>query len=317
MVMALALGATAVADEYFTGDGTAYTLGRVSAGNCNLLSAMPTASTNYAALNNEQWDSLANCGRCAEVKCVDERCASKNNATEIVQILDRCPECKSGDLDLSPIVFKEITGSDPSRLSIQWKFVDCPNPGTIHVCLKDGSNPYWTAVQPTNYGIGVKSVLINGEPTTMVDSAYYFVASTNVDLGAVSVTITSVAGDTVDATLSLSPGSCSDTKQQFSSGAAVAAESDITLSTTFALSTQAPSPTTAAPVSTTSTPTSTTMSTTSTPNSVTHAPASTTATPNMIVTERTTATDGPVASLTEPTVVTASDLSKCRVRTHK
>ncbi|EEY58603.1 uncharacterized protein PITG_10704 [Phytophthora infestans T30-4] len=180
--MIAALSFTAVASaEYFEGDGTSYTLGDVSSGNCNFMSAVPTASTNYAALNNDQWDNLANCGRCAEVSCIDDQCADQTT-TAIVQILDRCPECSSGDLDLSPTVLKNITGSDPSRLSIRWKFVDCPNPGSIEVCLKSGSNGYYVAVQPTNTLVGVEIVTINGESTTMVDSAYYYLIESTSDV---------------------------------------------------------------------------------------------------------------------------------------
>ncbi|ETL37849.1 hypothetical protein L916_10509, partial [Phytophthora nicotianae] len=120
--------AFANADEYFTGDGTAYTLGDTSSGNCNMMSALNFATTDYAALNNEQWSGLQNCGRCAEVSCADKRCADQTKSV-VVQILDRCPECKHGDLDLSPSVFKTLTGSHPSRYTIKWKFVDCPVAG--------------------------------------------------------------------------------------------------------------------------------------------------------------------------------------------
>ncbi|KAG6604685.1 Carbohydrate-binding protein [Phytophthora cinnamomi] len=197
----------ATSAEYYEGDGTSYTLGDVSDGNCNFMSAIPTASTNYAALNNDQWDDLANCGRCAEVSCVDDQCTDQS-ATAIVQILDRCPECSSGDLDLSPTVFKNITGSDPSRLTIRWRFVDCPNPGTIEVCLKTGSNGYYVAVQPTNTLVGVETVTINGESTTMVDSAYYYLitSTSEVDLTSVKVSITSIEGETVEGTYSLTAG---------------------------------------------------------------------------------------------------------------
>ncbi|KAF4320449.1 hypothetical protein BBO99_00005467 [Phytophthora kernoviae] len=147
-LLALCTSAFASA-EYYSGDGTTYTLSAVSSGNCNFMSAISIATTNYAALNNDQWDDLANCGRCAQVSCVDSRCADPT-ATAIVQIVDRCPECKLGDLDLSPTVFNTITGSDPSRLKIQWQFVDCPDAGTVKICLKSGSNAYWIAVQPTN-----------------------------------------------------------------------------------------------------------------------------------------------------------------------
>ncbi|KAJ8550450.1 hypothetical protein ON010_g10617 [Phytophthora cinnamomi] len=217
----LTLSATAAAitsAEYFQGDGTAYTLTQVSSGNCNLMSANSIAPTNYAALNDVQWNNLANCGRCAQVSCVDPSCTNPT-ASAIVQIVDRCPECKYGDLDLSPTVFKTVTGSDPSRLKIRWQFVDCPNPDTVKICLKDGSNGYWTAVQPTNSIVGVQSVSINDQTATMMDGAYYFVAtsSTGANLDAVNVAVTSVNSDVIKGTYSLTAGQCVDTYQQFAS----------------------------------------------------------------------------------------------------
>ncbi|KAG6960568.1 hypothetical protein JG687_00008155 [Phytophthora cactorum] len=218
----LSFTAAVASAEYYEGDGTSYTLGDISSGNCNFMSAIPTASTNYAALNNDQWDNLANCGRCAEVSCIDDHCADQTT-TAIVQILDRCPECSSGDLDLSPTVFKHITGSDPSRLTIRWKFVDCPNPGNIEVCLKSGSNGYYVAVQPTNTLVGVETVTINGESTTMVDSAYYYLieSTSDVDLTSVAVSITSVEGETVEGTYSLTADECVDTNQQFTTSSSM------------------------------------------------------------------------------------------------
>ncbi|KAG7380084.1 hypothetical protein PHYPSEUDO_007790 [Phytophthora pseudosyringae] len=263
---ALSWTAAVVSAEYYEGDGTSYTLGDTSSGNCNFMSAIPTASTNYAALNNDQWDGLQNCGRCAEVSCIDDQCADQTT-TAIVQILDRCPECSSGDLDLSPTVFKNITGSDPSRLTIRWKFVDCPNPGNIEVCLKTGSNGYYVAVQPSNTLVGVETVTINGESTTMVDSAYYYLieSTSEVDLTSVAVSITSVEGETVEGTYSLTAGECLDTNQQFTTSSSSQISSQMTTSST-----------TGAPTSTTATPTSTTA----TPTSTTATPASTTATPS-------------------------------------
>ncbi|KAG1705411.1 hypothetical protein DVH05_004340 [Phytophthora capsici] len=139
-VMTLAGG-----DSYFTGDATSYTLGQVSAGNCNFMYD-PGVGDNYAALSSEQWDSTLNCGRCAEVSCADSRC-SDTTSTQIVYFVDRCPECKEGDLDLSPTVFKTLTGSDPSRYSIKWKFVDCPVSGNIQYCTKSGSSSSWLALK--------------------------------------------------------------------------------------------------------------------------------------------------------------------------
>ncbi|RLN63115.1 hypothetical protein BBP00_00004312 [Phytophthora kernoviae] len=278
-----AFGATVVSAEYYEGDGTSYTLGDVSSGNCNFMSAISTASTNYAALNNDQWDNLANCGRCAEVSCIDDQCEDQTT-TAVVQILDRCPECSSGDLDLSPTVFKNITGSDPSRLSIRWRFVDCPSPGTIEVCLKSGSNGYYVAVQPTNTLVGVETVTINGESTTMVDSAYYYLitSTSDVDLTTVAVSITSVDGEAIEGTYSLIAGECTDTKKQFtSSGSSQTSSSTTTTTTTKAPTATTVTPTTKAPTATTVTPTATTGTpTTKAPTATTVTPTVTTVTPS-------------------------------------
>ncbi|KUF83298.1 hypothetical protein AM588_10000515 [Phytophthora nicotianae] len=187
--MALAGG-----DTYFTGDATSYTLGQVSAGNCNFMYD-PGVDDNYAALNSEQWDSTLNCGRCAEVSCDDDRC-SDTTSTQIVYIVDRCPECKQGDLDLSPAVFEAITGSDPDRYSIKWRFVDCPVSGNIEYCTKSGSSSSWLAIQPANFASGVASMKIANQDVTMVDSCYYYLLNggSNVDMSAVSVELTSFSG---------------------------------------------------------------------------------------------------------------------------
>eukprot|EP00644_Phytophthora_capsici_P003485 jgi/Phyca11/116881/e_gw1.31.389.1 len=210
--------AIADASEYFTGDGTAYTLGDTSSGNCNMMSALNFATTDYAALNNDQWSGLQNCGRCAEVSCDDDRCADKTKSV-VVQLLDRCPECKHGDLDLSPSVFKTLTGSHPSRYTIKWKFVDCPVAGNVNYCLKGGSNNYWTAIQPTNVATGVTSLKINGKATKMLDGAYYYLlygaGTSQTDLSSVSVSLTDINGLSITDKVSLSAGSCTKGARQF------------------------------------------------------------------------------------------------------
>uniref|UniRef100_A0AAV1V695 Expansin-like EG45 domain-containing protein n=1 Tax=Peronospora matthiolae TaxID=2874970 RepID=A0AAV1V695_9STRA len=206
------------ADTYFTGDGTAYNLGDTSSGNCNMMSALDFATTDYAALNNDQWNGLQNCGRCAEVTCADSRCADKLKSV-VVQILDRCPECKHGDLDLSPSVFKTLTGSHPARYTLKWKFVDCPVAGNVNYCLKGGSNNFWTAIQPTNVATGITSLTINGKATKMLDGAYYYLldgsGSTVADLSNVTVSMTDLNGVSMVDTVSLTAGQCTTGTNRF------------------------------------------------------------------------------------------------------
>ncbi|ETL90978.1 hypothetical protein L917_10431 [Phytophthora nicotianae] len=272
------------ADEYFTGDGTAYTLGQTSAGNCNMMSALDFATTDYAALNDEQWDGLQNCGRCAEVSCADDRCADQTT-TVVVQILDRCPECKHGDLDLSPSVFKTLTGSHPSRYTVKWKFVDCPVSGNVNYCLKGGSNNYWMGVQPTNCATGVKSLKINGQDTTMLGSAYYYLldgaSQVQTDLSSLTISMTDVNGNSIEDTVSLTADSCTQGANQFPSGGSTSQSSPKQSTPT----TTAPKPTAAAPTTapptqaptqtSTPTPTQTPAPTTQTPSPTTVRPATT------------------------------------------
>ncbi|OWZ03900.1 hypothetical protein PHMEG_00024289 [Phytophthora megakarya] len=214
----LALGITAAfADQtYFQGDGTPYNLAAVGNGNCAFMSAWSQASTNYVAVNQAQWDGLKHCGQCIEATCIDSKC--KDNKTSVtLQVVDRCPECKYGDLDMSPGALTKIVGYNPGRIKIGWKYVDCPNPGTVKVCLKQGSNPYWIAIQPTNTRIAVKGLSINGMTGTLLDGAYYYYIQSKdkVAYDKIKVDVTSVNGDIVSGTYSMKIGECVDTKKQF------------------------------------------------------------------------------------------------------
>ncbi|KAG7378935.1 hypothetical protein PHYPSEUDO_009297 [Phytophthora pseudosyringae] len=259
LLVTMPVVALAGGDSYFTGDGTSYTLGQVSSGNCNFMYD-PGVGDNYAALNSEQWDSTLNCGRCAEVSCADSRC-SDTTSTQTVYLVDRCPECSEGDLDLSPTVFKTLTGSDPSRYSIKWKFVDCPVSGNIEYCTKSGSSSSWLAVQPANFANGVASLKIANQDVTMVDSCYYFLLNggSGVDMSAVSIELTSVSGETITETLSLTADACTEGTSNFGGSSTQQSSTSQTSpsSQTTSQSTTAPTASTAAPTATTATPTST------------------------------------------------------------
>ncbi|KAL4115127.1 hypothetical protein PRIC2_014021 [Phytophthora ramorum] len=210
------LAASAVASfssvSAFTGHGTVYGPIQPSGGNCALMSYPEYAVSNYAAINKDQWDDTMNCGRCAVVKCVDSQCVSPSKASEIVYIIDQCPGCENGDLDLSPTVFEAITGLSYTILDIEWEFVTCPMDQKIEYCLKPGSSAYWAAIQPTNMAAGVDSVTIDGKTASMVDSAYFFlldgdsVATT--DLSHVTIQMTSVTGEVIEDVVSFENAEC-------------------------------------------------------------------------------------------------------------
>ncbi|KUF92575.1 Tubulin gamma chain [Phytophthora nicotianae] len=249
------------------------------------------AVTKYAALNAEQWEETMNCGRCAEVSCTDASCSGQS---EIVYIMDQCPGCAYGDLDLSPDVFESITGQSYTKLSIEWKFVDCPISNNVQYCLKTGSSEFWVAVQPANCVSGVQSLSINGQETSVIDSAYYFLIDGSgesvADLNSISISIKGVNGEVLEETLSLSADECTEGSKQFST-------SDVTQFTTVAGSSSPSPPTTSNPT------TAPTLAPTITPEST---PAAT-PTPTPIATSN--ATYNPVTPTTDSSSFISSSSS--------
>lgn len=69
-----------------------------------------------AAINDEQY-SKANCGRCIEV--------TGPNGKVVVRIVDKCPGCSFGDVDLSQTAFGKIAKLSAGRIDIKWHFVTC------------------------------------------------------------------------------------------------------------------------------------------------------------------------------------------------
>ncbi|KAJ2486111.1 hypothetical protein IWW37_005720 [Coemansia sp. RSA 2050] len=101
----------------FTGDGTFFSPGLGSCGLTNsdsdLIAAIPAPQ--YGS--NPNPNNAEVCGKCALVK------GPKGQVK--VKITDRCPVCKTGDLDLSPSAFQQIGDFDAGRIPISWSFVAC------------------------------------------------------------------------------------------------------------------------------------------------------------------------------------------------
>ncbi|KAI8579550.1 hypothetical protein K450DRAFT_271859 [Umbelopsis ramanniana AG] len=92
----------------YSGDGTYYSVGLGSCGKTNEDSEM------VAALNAPQMGKNKYCGKSAKVK--------GPNGSVTVKIVDTCPECDSGSLDLSPSAFKKIGDMSDGRISISWEW---------------------------------------------------------------------------------------------------------------------------------------------------------------------------------------------------
>jgi expansin (peptidoglycan-binding protein) len=124
---------------YYAADGT---------GNCGF-DASPS-DLMVAAMNSVDYNNAAWCGACLEV--------TGPMGTAVVRVVDQCPECKHGDLDLSPEAFGMLSPLAAGRIAITWHEVACNVTGPIDYHFKDGANAYWTAIQIRNHRYPIASV---------------------------------------------------------------------------------------------------------------------------------------------------------------
>jgi expansin (peptidoglycan-binding protein) len=96
-----------------------------------------------AAMNAVDYNTAAWCGACVEV--------TGPMGTVTVRVVDKCPECVHGDLDLSPQAFEQIAPLSAGRVSITWHEVPCNVSGNLGYHFKDGANQWWTAIQIRNH----------------------------------------------------------------------------------------------------------------------------------------------------------------------
>ena len=96
-----------------------------------------------AAMNAPDYNNSAVCGEYVLV--------NGPNGSVMVRIVDLCPGCASGDLDLSQEAFALIAPLSRGRVPITWQVVSPDLPGPIAYHFKDGSNQWWTAVQIRNH----------------------------------------------------------------------------------------------------------------------------------------------------------------------
>jgi expansin (peptidoglycan-binding protein) len=95
------------------------------------------------AMNAVEYDYAAYCGAYLHV------IGPKGSVT--VRVVDECPGCQAGHLDLSREAFAQIADLHLGVVDITWQVVSPEINGPIAYHFKDGSNWTWTAVQIRNH----------------------------------------------------------------------------------------------------------------------------------------------------------------------
>ncbi|WP_394835415.1 hypothetical protein LVJ94_00625 [Pendulispora rubella] len=169
-------------------------------GNCSF---DPTPNDlDVAAMNHEQYAGSAACGACAAVQGL------KGKVT--VRIVDQCPECARGHLDLSKEAFAKIATVSDGRVPITWQTVACNISGNVGYHYKDGSSQYWTAIQVRNHRVPIRKLEIktsSGFVEAPRQDYNYFVLEKGAGPGPVTVRVTAIDGQTLEDTL---PAASSD-----------------------------------------------------------------------------------------------------------
>lgn len=171
---------------YYAADGT---------GNCSF-DASP-GDLMVAAMDAPEYDNSAVCGEC--VRLVGP------NATITVRIVDQCPECETGHLDLSQQAFAMIADVSKGRVPITWQVVACDVTGPVAYRFKEGSSQYWTAIQVRNSRLPVASLewMTGGTWSPIPRQSYdYFVLASGVaTTGPFQVRVTAAGGEQLVDTL--------------------------------------------------------------------------------------------------------------------
>lgn len=174
--------------DYRTGEGTYY--GATGEGNCMF---DKTSNLMVAAMNQTDYANSRMCGAFVEV--------SGPKGTETVRIVDRCPECKPGDIDLSEQAFERIANKIDGRVPIRWRIVSPEMDGPIAYRFKEGSSQYWTAVQVRNHRNPIAKLEYRASDGSFKEVARkeynYFVVEQGMGPGPYTFRITDIYGHTL------------------------------------------------------------------------------------------------------------------------
>lgn len=134
IISASAFAQTACDTTWFTGEGTQYGgIAGTNGGNCGIF--VDEEDFYHCAMNHEQYDESMTCGACVHVI---------GPIGEIdLKIVDRCPECKHGDIDLSTDAFIKIAKLEDGRVPIKWCFIPCRESGGIRVKYEPGMSQFY------------------------------------------------------------------------------------------------------------------------------------------------------------------------------
>jgi len=120
-------------------------------GNCSY--PAPPPDNLYVAMPASEYDAAAPCGSYLEVTGPD--------GSVRVKVVDQCPECAAGHIDLSATAFARIAPLSAGLIPVSYHTIADPAlPGPLSFIVKTGSSQYWLALVVMNTGNALNSVQV-------------------------------------------------------------------------------------------------------------------------------------------------------------
>lgn len=137
-----------------------------------------------------------------------------------IRIVDGCPGCSAGSIDLSPEAFALIADTALGKVPITWYIAASNVTGPIEYHFKSESSQYWTAVQVRNHRYPISTLeyaAADGKFTQVNRTTYnYFVQAGGMGKGPYIFRVTDIYGHTlIDSSIALEPGKDVPGKAQF------------------------------------------------------------------------------------------------------
>ncbi len=167
---------------YYAADGS---------GNCSF----PASSDHLvAAMNATDYGTAAWCGACISV--------AGPMGEVVVRVVDKCPGCAKGDVDLSSEAFARISPLSAGRVPITWHEVACDVTGPIRYEWKNGSNAFYAAIQLRNHRYPIAKLEAKNaggtyEAIARVDYNY-FVRASGLGTGPFDLRVTDTRGHVLE-----------------------------------------------------------------------------------------------------------------------
>src|ERR1700744_5193738 len=173
-----------------TGTATHYVLS--GTGNCSYPAA--PADGLFVALSPTEYANGAACGSYIEVSGPD--------GSVRAEVIDQCPPCAAGHVDLSEGAFARIAPLAAGLVNVSYQTLTDPAlAGPISMRVKEGSSQYWLALLAINTGNALASVQVqtaSGSWLSLSRASYnYWIAASGAGSGAFTVRLTDTAGHQV------------------------------------------------------------------------------------------------------------------------